>query len=64
MVEEKIEKSQNENNIFFKQKITLLYPQRTGIGKVIDLLKAEFDVKTIKETDEIITVILFPKNNG
>ena len=64
MVEEKIEKSQNENNIFFKQKITLLYPQRTGIGKVIELLKTVYEVKVINEVDKPITVILFPKNNG
>jgi len=64
MVEKKIETVNNENNVFFEQKITLLYPQRAGIGKVIDLLETEFDVKTIKENDNSITIILFPKKNG
>ena len=63
MVEEKTEELNSENDVFFEQKITLLYPQRAGIGKVIDLLKTEYEVKVIKETDKSITVILFPKKN-
>jgi hypothetical protein len=63
MVEEKIEKPQHEDKVFFEQKITLLYPQRVGMGKVIELFKTEFDVKTINETYDSITIILFPKKN-
>ena len=53
-----------EGRVYLSQWINLLFDQKIGLGKVLDTLSKDYEIKKIDELDGSATIILTPKKNG
>ena len=64
MIEENQKTKEYEGRIYLSQWVNLLFDQKIGLGKVLDTLSQDYEIKKIDELDGSATIILTPKKNG